>query len=229
MSEFSTSTNASPATILRQRLVKKSFYLEIRVGEVSPVTGNGRKFAAADFRREGATIFLPRAYAEYQLYHELLHVERAYIGGIKVCSAQLGLASRHTENISEFNNSIDHAFIIPMEIKTYPEAVNYWRQDFSRLLWESSVHRTPENSFIAILFQGWLVLPHVPQLNDVARLHREALLRHNKLDEARKLTRAVQRFQQNKEAAMDALRQALGGYPDPSFCFYQTYAPQQIS
>ncbi|OUL86134.1 hypothetical protein [Paraburkholderia hospita] len=215
-----------PVLSLFQEISAAGTKLECFPGKTSPVSGNGGQFATADFyhNEQAWKIYYPARCNAHQLYHELLHVRWRHIEKALSLSAQAGADANTINNISELNNDFDHAHVVPREVATYPEAGQYWANDFDRKFpvgVRMPSDRVGGFQVKLTLLRGWMVLPVALPQSPVTQRYREALDTNGWYSAAEKMTRRVQAVGSDKPAAVGAFREALGlDFPRTELCGY---------
>jgi len=222
--------DTEPVNDLLSHLQQSGVDVRLFPGKISPVTKEGGECATADLHPDHAEIYYPIGSPTHWLYHELLHIERACILGSEVFHAHDTASDTTKKNLQEINNNIDHAFVIPKEIAVYPEAVQYWHNDFYRALKNIDWSTSPKGicSQKVNLLQSWLVLPHIPGLIDLADVFCKELQERGWLDTANRMTHSVQAAGVDKRAAVEAFKIACAESPTImgytlSYAAFQSY------
>jgi len=206
--------NISPVVALYKDIVCSGVRVECFPGGISPHTGNGGTFATGDWHPNESVwkIYFPLSAHAHQVYHELLHVRFKNLKGAPAMAASL-YETQLRPNVVELNNDFDHAYVVPLEIATYPEAAAYWETDFTRVL-EGLPPPSSEQVNVAqrklTLLRGWLILPNSMPTATVTHLFGRELANGGWLDAANEMTHRVQVAGANKALAVQAFREALG-------------------
>lgn len=200
--------------------------IELNPDANSPVTGHGLDCATADMYPHIAKIYYRSDARAHQIFHEVLHIDRAYVLGSEVLYADSSADQLTKENFSEFNNDLDHVHVIPIEVTVYPESSKYWEADFDRKLdelhWLPSTDQQMLIDRTIALLRGWIILSHALPNSATTANYRRHLISHGLLKRADVLTQAIKQAGKNKRAASAALWSALC-YNRPELSQFRSY------
>lgn len=161
------------------------------------------------------TIILPDESLEaHLLTHELIHAWRNIV--ISIPRLQLADKKEDATFAMLIENDIEHLFIIPEEIKYFPEALHYWERLYANLIaqiagvvsLQARLGR-PSTHFRTDLLRHWLVLSILP--NGGCHAHLEKTLdQAGYLDDAKALVKSTMDAYPNKERMLVAALRCLG-------------------
>ncbi|CAM2163099.1 putative IrrE N-terminal-like domain-containing protein [Burkholderia cepacia] len=205
----------APVQSLYDELVAKGVRIELFPGKTSPYSGNGSAWACADWHHGEAVwrvYFQPTARA-YEIYHELLHMEFKHVCGAPIMQTILP-TDPHRDSVAQLNNDLDHAYVTPRQIETYPEAEAYWATDYTRILGTISPFDPLAQAGVQLqrkadLLRSWLVLPVAMPSAPITQRFREELVKNDWLAIADELSADVQKAGSDKARSAEAYRDAL--------------------
>jgi hypothetical protein len=201
-------------------------------GEVSTHSGKNSTSASCDWHEFPICewqVFFPHNAWAHQVFHELVHIHRYEVQGVPWARPTPAAPDLDRINVGELNNDFDHAFVVPQEIASYPEAEEYWAEDWTRMF---PVMPTPEATPLVVftarlaLFRGWLVLPVAMPRADITSRYASALRELGCYEVADKMSAEVQAAGVDKAAAMRSFRNALGlDLPPEAFTSFGLHSP----
>jgi len=147
--------------------------------------------------------------SRHVLIHEVLHAHRNVVGKVQrlVAAVNEEIAIRFATRIE---NDIEHLSIIPLEISSAPEALNYWESHYDRRLAE--ILDSKEHPLILRdnLLRNYLVASSViPQWSGLVQV-RSSLAANGWLGDAEKLVEKIARVRSSKVQCLSALLRFLG-------------------
>lgn len=201
-------------------------------GQVSIHSGKDSHRASADWHEFPMCewrVYFPRDAWAHQVFHELVHIHRYEALGVPWARPTPAATGHHKGNVGELNNDFDHAFVVPREIASYPEAERYWAEDFTGTFPAMPTHgATPHEISVArlALFRGWLVLPVAMPRADITSRYASALRELGCYEVADKMSAEVQAAGVDKAAAMRSFRNALRlDLPPEAFTSFELHSP----
>jgi hypothetical protein len=220
----------TPITALQQQLQRAGVQVEIHIGAVSPITGEGARVCAGDAigGRKEWHVYCPPHIKAHQIYHELLHVRwydvdhAQWLHGTPITDK--GIRS----GLMLLNNDLDHAHIVREEIAAYPEAAAYWARDFALLFAKRPQGDTPgdRQHRRLTLLRGWMTLPIALPEAGITHQFADALQAEGWMAQARRMSARVQAAGTDKAAGIAALREAMeADVPAAQFCAFSLRLP----
>lgn len=94
-----------------------------------------------DPARESITIWVwPNLITPAQLAHEIIHLRRSIIESVPKIFPVSSANNAETQEIHLFENEIEHQFVIPEEIKWFPEAESWWIDHYEKQIEKSKIN-----------------------------------------------------------------------------------------
>ena len=148
------------------------------------------------------------------LFHELLHIHRIVCLKVPMLMANL-MDTRVTPELERklevFDNDIEHLYIIPLELKSYPERTVFWEQKFKDI----ANYRMKDDELI----RHYLFAKHILPDSNLRKTIEGMLEQRDIKEEADRIVDMIMLQLQNKERVVSSYLKEIGF--DTAQCYWR--------